>query len=149
MPNDAFIKRYKHICLTIPGNIRQDPIAYCNALLTEMEKEVNFAELAVQASASTGKKIDEGDMRRSAQWIVGNTKVFIRTAAYKMQLEKIRDSKSSNCSVPLQKIVRGFIMRSRFVNKINQMRKVRYKLKFQSLKWIYLRVGMFFILSFQ
>jgi myosin-5 len=125
MPNEVFVKRYKHICLTIPGNVRQDPAQYCTALLTEMEQEVNFAELAAQASATTGKKVLEADIRREKHWIVGKTKVFMRTAAFKAQLEKIRDAKASNCSVPLQKIVRGFIMRSRFVHKIAQMRKVR------------------------
>jgi myosin heavy subunit len=125
MANDAFIKRYKHVCLTIPGNVRQDPIEYCTALLKEMEKEVNYAELAALASATTGKKVIEADIRRERHWIVGKTKVFIRSAGYKMQLEKVRDSKSTNCSVPLQKIVRGFIMRNRFMAKIANMRKVR------------------------
>lgn len=124
MPTDAFVKRYKHVALTIPGNVRQDPNDYCNALLQEMEKEVDYTELAALASAAAGKKVSVEDVRRQKHWVVGKTKVFIRTAGYKLQLEKIRESKSANCSVPLQKIVRGFIMRSRFVKKIMAMRTV-------------------------
>ena len=45
MPNDLFIKRYKHVAMTIPGNIRNDPIAYCNALLVEMDREVDYQVL--------------------------------------------------------------------------------------------------------
>lgn len=125
MATDAFVKRYKHVCLTIPGNLRQDPGDYCTALLAEMEKEVNFHELAALTAAATGKKVLEADVRREKQWIVGKTKVFIRTAGFKLQLEKIREAKSANCSVPLQKIVRGFIMRARFVKKIMSTRAVR------------------------
>jgi myosin heavy subunit len=125
MPHDAFVKRYKHVCLTIPGDVRQDLVRYSQALLEEMEREVNYAEIAAQASGASGKKVTEAEIRKDKQWVVGKTRVFMRTAAYKLQLEKIREAKASNCSVPLQKIVRGFIMRSRFVTKIAQMRKVR------------------------
>jgi myosin heavy subunit len=124
-PN-AFVKRYKHVCLTIPGDVRQDLARYSQALLEEMEREVNYAEIAAQASGASGKKVTEAEVRRDKQWVVGKTRVFLRTAAYKLQLEKIREARASNCSVPLQKIVRGFIMRSRFVTKIAQMRKVTF-----------------------
>ena len=75
-------------------------------------------------STSHGKKITVDEVRKQSQYVVGKTRVFIRSAQYKSALEKIRDSKASNCSVPLQKIVRGFIMRNRFVHKIASMRKV-------------------------
>ncbi len=81
-------------------------------------------ELAAMYSTSHGKKITAEEVRKQSQYVVGKTRVFIRSAQYKSALEKIRDSKASNCSVPLQKIVRGFIMRNRFVHKIASMRKV-------------------------
>lgn len=123
MPNEAFVKRYKHVVLSISGDIRQDPIAYCTALLQEMDKDIDYAELAAQYSHSSGKKVTVEEVRKQTQFVVGKTRVFMRSAQYKAALEKIRDSKASNCSVPLQKIVRGFIMRSRFVHKIASMRQ--------------------------
>lgn len=123
MDNVAFVKRYKHVALTIPGDVRADPIRYCNALLDEMNREINYNELAVAYSHGSGKKITPEEVRKQTQYVVGKTRVFIRSAQYKAALEKIRDDKASNCSVPLQKIVRGFIMRNRFVHKIANMRK--------------------------
>jgi myosin heavy subunit len=124
MPNEGFAKRYKHVLLNVSAEAKADPVLHCQLLLEEMHKQVDFAELAAAAAASSGKKgPTPEEMSRSKLWVVGKTKVFIRTAAYKLQLEKIREKNSANCSVPLQKIVRGFIMRSRFVSKIAAMRK--------------------------
>ena len=64
MPTDVFVKRYKHVVLTIPGDIRQDLNAYCSALLQEMEKDVDYKELAALASASSGKKVAVEDVMK-------------------------------------------------------------------------------------
>ena len=125
--HDIFIKRYKHISLNIPIDIKQDNKLYCEYLLKEMEKEINYNDLLLQYNNNItikNHKISLEEYKKQIQWYVGKTKVFIRTTIYKLQLEKIRDSKVTNCSVPLQKIVRGFIMRNRFIHKIQQMRQV-------------------------
>ena len=57
------------------------------------------------------------------QWIVGNSKIFIRTLPYRQQLEKIRDKFKGNAAVPMQKVVRGFIMRMRVIKTLGVQRQ--------------------------
>jgi len=93
---DAFISRYKPCLLVAPmPGIKSDPRSHCAAILTAMDKKMT------------------GGVTTSLQWAVGKTRVFIRTIAYKLQLERIRSELAPHLIVHLQRVVRGFIVRSK------------------------------------
>lgn len=93
---DAFIGRYKPCLLVAPmPGIKSDPRSHCAAILTAMDKKMT------------------GGVATSLQWAVGKTRVFIRTIACKLQLERIRSELTPHLIIHLQRVVRGFIVRSK------------------------------------
>lgn len=93
---DAFIDRYKPCLLVAPmPGTKSDPRSHCTAILTAMDKKMG------------------GGAATSLQWAVGKTRVFIRTITYKLQLERIRAELAPNLIVHVQRVVRGFIVRSK------------------------------------
>lgn len=58
-------------------------------------------------------------------WVVGKTKVFIRTQSYKYQLEDVREKSSTNLAIPIQSIVRRYIQRCRYIKRVGDKLKVK------------------------
>ncbi len=122
MPNDVFIRRYKHCVLTIPKEAKQDLAEYCNALLTALTAMVP-ADVAV-ASKGRGKPVVESTAPPARPWVVGFTRVFIRQQLFKAKLDVLREQFAANNAIPLQRIVRGFIARRRFDALVGDTRKL-------------------------
>ena len=87
--NDVFVNRYKHCLRSVPSEIKTNVNAHCEAILIELDKHIDLDMI-------------KGSNAFAKQWIVGKTKVFIRTIQYKLEIEKLREKFAPNTIIQLQ-----------------------------------------------
>lgn len=130
MPIEAFIKRYKMCVEHIPAEVKTDNNVYSAHLLTELTKILPNDEPA----AAPGKRpLPPGAPSSSAAgaakpdalrpWVVGKTRVFIRSQQFKFKMDALREKLASrNAAIPLQTIIRGFLARRKFITLMGDKR---------------------------
>jgi myosin heavy subunit len=130
VPIDLFVKRFQHCILNASPQIKADSTAHATLLLTELSNEI-AKTMKTNDNVATGSKGASNsnqviDMSQR-QWLVGKTRIFIRTSAFKFKMEDIRDQRSTNLAIPIQKLVRGFIMRRRYYRRVGATKEMAEK----------------------
>jgi myosin heavy subunit len=101
LPIDVFIKRYASC---VPS------VAVPKDAFTGTKGQEMAGQLLKMLTKTL--KLDESGTR---QWFVGSSKVFLRSQQFRYMLEGLRDKIVGVRAVPIQRIIRGFIARRRFV----------------------------------
>lgn len=69
---------------------------------------------ATRASRAASVRSSMASVQQQRQYAVGHSRVFLRSQQYQLQLERLREEDRGNCAVPLQQLVRGFLVRRRY-----------------------------------
>lgn len=118
MPYQQFLKRYK-LCITgsVPATIKPDAKAFSEYILANLHDKVMTLIAKKHFEKSKGKpnSLPAADaVENKRQWVVGRTKVFIRTQEYKYFLDELRVQSTGNAAANIQKLIRGYLMRKKF-----------------------------------
>eukprot|EP01038_Epipyxis_sp_PR26KG_P015212 gene15212-20491_t len=132
IPHDQFIRRYR-VCSSVsyPKNIQNNQFLFCETLLNEFTKVIPDVSTISSTKNIKNKTAVPPPTTTTIlrKWIIGKTKVFIRTQEFKYQLEVLRSQSTVNAIIPIQRLVRGFVARSKLSHMLGEN-----KSKFEKMK---------------
>jgi myosin heavy subunit len=133
--HDVFIRRYQHV-LVVPIThkivLQQNIMEYCNQLIQFMmnyieetsslkDKKRNLEKVAFKGMKNSLANITSTNTPTKREYYVGKTKVFLRNQLLKVLFNDVSELTRGNVLVPIQSMIRGFLIRRRFKHLLTQI----------------------------